>query len=65
MQSLASPTQHLPKLAHPAGSLVSCIHCFRILGRDTAATPRKLLIATHKCRESLLAKLPAAPPPYN
>lgn len=54
-----------PKLAHPLGTVVFCIHCFRTLGTESAETPREVLLSKHKCTESLLARLPAAPPPYN
>lgn len=56
---------HLPRLVHPLGTVVFCIHCFQTLGTDTPATPRKLLLARHSCIESQLSKQPAAPPPYN
>ena len=56
---------HLPRLAHPLGTVVFCIHCFHTLGTDTPATPRKELLAKHSCVESLLSKKPAAPAPYN
>ena len=55
----------LPNSAHPFGTLVFCIHCFETLGTDTPKTPRAMLLAKHSCVESLLAKQPAAPPPYN
>ena len=54
-----------PKSAHPLGTVVFCIHCFRTLGTESDETPRETLLANHKCAESLLAKQPAAPPPYN
>jgi hypothetical protein len=57
--------QHPQKSAHPLGTVVFCIHCFRTLGTETAATPREVLIAKHNCAESLLAKKPGAPPPFN
>jgi hypothetical protein len=59
------PDPHPPKLAHPLGTVVFCIHCFRTLGTESAETPRQALLTSHKCAESLLAKQPAAPPPYN
>lgn len=62
---LALHHRYPPEPAHPPGGLVSCIHCFQILGRETAVTPREALMASHTCPESILAKLPAAPPPYN
>jgi hypothetical protein len=59
------PDRHLPKSAHPLGTIVFCIHCFKTLGMDTPTTPRAKLLAKHSCAESLLAKQPGAPPPYN
>jgi len=59
------PGPHTAKLAHPIGTVVFCVHCFRTLGIESATTPREILLAKHKCAESLLAKQPAAPPPYN
>ena len=56
---------HSTKFAHSLGTVVFCIHCFRTLGTETAKTSRDSLLAKHKCAESLLAKQPAAPPPYN
>jgi len=56
---------HASKLAHPLGTVVFCIHCFRTLGTESVKTPREILLARHNCAESLLAKQPAAPPPYN
>lgn len=53
------------KLAHPLGTVVFCVHCFRTLGTESSKTPREMLLAKHRCPESLLAKQPAAPPPYN
>lgn len=55
----------MSKSAHPLGTLVFCIHCFQTLGSDTPKTPRAMLLAKHSCVESLLAKQPAAPPPFN
>jgi len=56
---------NLPRVAHPLGTVVFCIHCFKTLGTDTPVTPRKVLLAKHSCLESLLSKQPAAPVPYN
>jgi len=56
---------HVSKLAHPIGTVVFCIHCFQTLGTESGKTTRDALLAKHQCAESLLAKQPAAPPPYN
>lgn len=60
-----SHDQQLRTSAHPLGTVVFCIHCFRTLGSESPTTSREKLLARHMCMESLLAKLPAAPPPYN
>lgn len=67
MNQQYSPRQQQPqpRLAHPLGTVVYCVHCFQTLGTDTAATPRKVLVARHTCVENVLLKQPAAPPPYN
>jgi hypothetical protein len=54
-----------PKLAHPLGTVVFCIHCFKTLGTESARGSREAMLAKHKCAESQLAKQPAAPPPFN
>jgi hypothetical protein len=67
MKSLETPfpTCPPPKPAKPDGRIVWCIHCFRILGRESSAISRTNLLADHTCIESRMAKEPAAPPPYN
>jgi hypothetical protein len=57
--------KHQPKLAHPLGKVVFCIHCYRTLGTESTTSSRELLVAGHKCEEEVLAKQPAAPPPFN
>ncbi len=57
--------QHCPGFTYRLGTLVVCMHCFKTLGTDSTATPKKILLAKHTCVESLLSKQPAAPPPYN
>ena len=57
--------QHLPRLAHPLGTIVFCVQCFQTLGTETAASPRAILLARHRCIEIMLSKEPAAPPPYS
>lgn len=54
-----------PKPAPSLGTVVCCIHCFHILGEETAASPREVLLARHRCAEGMRAKEPAAPPPFN
>lgn len=61
----SSHDQQQRKLAHPLGTVVFCIHCFRTLGTESPTTTRENLQARHMCLEGLLAKLPGAPPPYN
>lgn len=66
MDRFHSPHQQHPRgTAHPLGTVVFCVHCFQTLGTESAKTPRAMLLAEHKCAESMLAKQPAAPPPYN
>ena len=48
-----------------ADPAVLCVHCYRVLGNETAKISRQKLLARHHCAESELAKHPAAPPPYN
>lgn len=48
-----------PKLA------VFCIHCSRSLGVMRSAVERARAEARHICPEKLLARQPAAPPPFN
>lgn len=55
----------ISSLAHPLGTVVFCVHCFKTLGMDCADTTRKSLLAHHTCLEGMQVKLPAAPPPYN
>jgi len=59
------PDRQIQTLVHPLGKIVFCIHCFRSIGTESASTTREDLQARHKCAESLLAKQPAAPPPFN
>lgn len=59
------PDQQSRKSAHLLGTVVFCIHCFQTLGTESITNTREILLANHKCAESKLAKLPAAPPPYN
>ena len=67
MKSLetSNSTCRPPRLVNPNGRMVFCIHCFRQLGTEGAKTSRASLLARHTCLESDIAKLPAAPPPFN
>lgn len=44
---------------------VICIYCYRTLGAATSAQRQEKLRQAHQCAEARIAKLPAAPPPYN
>ena len=57
--------KHSPKFAHALGKVVFCIHCYQTLGVESASSTREMLLAAHKCDEQMLAKEPAAPPPFN
>lgn len=57
--------KHQPNLTHPLGKVVFCIHCYRTLGTESSSSTREMLVALHQCEEGMLAKQPAAPPPYN
>lgn len=65
LPAIHSHGQQPPELVRPLGTIVFCIHCFQTLGTEGATTTREDLLRTHKCFESLQAKLPAAPAPYN
>ncbi len=68
MDRLLHYPQRVPqpsKFAHPLGTVVFCVHCFQTIGTESTITSRESLLANHNCAESLLAKQPAAPPPYN
>jgi len=68
MKALHNPSPSCRTKAKPVnriGRVVYCVHCFRSLGLEDAATSRASLLAKHNCIESQMAKQPAAPPPYN
>lgn len=46
-------------------SKVVCIYCYRTLGMTGSARKIAQLLHAHECVEARLAKLPAAPVPYN
>jgi hypothetical protein len=56
--------QQLPASAQRPGALVVCVHCFCAL-EEAASTRQDGLRAKHDCAEELLARQPAAPPPFN
>jgi hypothetical protein len=55
----------ISNLAHPLGTVIFCVHCFKTLGTESRETSREFLVAHHACLEGMQVKLPAAPPPYN
>ena len=44
---------------------VICIYCYRTLGIAASTQRHDLLLHSHDCAESRLAKQPGAPPPFN
>jgi hypothetical protein len=58
-------TENRKNPQHPFDAAAHCIHCYRTLGKAEGPEQRAVLLSAHTCSERLLARRPAAPPPYN